>query len=98
MGGVAKPENFKKMQQRLWRRGFTCNHHQDPAQKVWAPHVHSVDEIIVRSNGPIEVQHGPRVFRPGEGKELVVKAGVVHAIRNPKKKAVTYLYGFRNRK
>lgn len=91
-------QNLKKIQQAWWDRGFTCNTQQDPAQKSWARHHHDVDEIVTPIQGRIEIQVGDQRCRPAIGREVVVPAGVTHAIHNPTHQTVEYLYGFRNRR
>jgi mannose-6-phosphate isomerase-like protein (cupin superfamily) len=78
-------------------RGFTCELWIDPPGQVWADFVHDVDELVVLSEGAIELEFDGRRFRPAPGEEVLIPARMVHTVRNVGGTTARWYFGYRRR-
>ncbi|MGH8727900.1 MAG: cupin domain-containing protein [Burkholderiales bacterium] len=77
------------------RRGFSCGIWTDPPGQVWADFVHDSDELVMLSQGEIEISFLGTVLRPEIGEEILIPAGASHTVRNIGKTTNRWYYGYK---
>ena len=66
-----------------WRsRGYSFGVFQDPPKQVWANFVHKTDELVVLTEGEIEIEIEGKVHQPRIGEEVFITARTSHTVRN----------------
>ncbi len=79
-----------------WRsRGFGCDIWSDPPGQEWLDYVHAEDELLMLTEGEIEVTVGPRTWRPKLGEEVFIPARTRHSVRNVGTTTNRWYYGYR---
>ena len=73
------PEQIKKN----WEsRGYSFGVFKDPPGQVWADFVHRTDELVVLSEGEIEIEIGGNSEQPSIGEEVFIPANALHTVIN----------------
>ena len=76
-------------------RGYSFGVFRDPPGQVWADFVHNTDELVVLSEGEIELEIEGMAQRPQIGQEVFIPANAVHTVRNIGKTNNVWYYGYR---
>jgi quercetin dioxygenase-like cupin family protein len=78
-----------------WRqRGFEGGIWVDPPGQVWEGYVHDTDELFQVIEGDVELElHGEKL-RPVPGEEILIRARVVHSVRNLGSTTSRWLYAY----
>ena len=86
-------ENIKKN----WdARGYSFGIFKDPPGKIWADFVHRTDELVVLSEGEIEIEIEGKSKQPQIGDEVFIPANAIHTVRNIGKTNNVWYYGYKN--
>ena len=81
-----------------WRaRGFSFGLFTDPPGQVWENFVHDTDELLMATQGEMELEMEGRTIRCEIGKEILIPAKAVHTVRNVGKTGSQWLYGYQER-
>jgi quercetin dioxygenase-like cupin family protein len=87
------PEQIKKN----WEsRGYSFGVFKDPPGQVWADFVHRTDELVVLSEGKIEIEIGGNSEQPSIGEEVFIPANALHTVINVGKTNNVWYYGYKN--
>ncbi len=78
------------------KRDFSCGLWIDPPGQVWANFVHGTDELVMLTEGEIELQFSGQILRPVIGEEILIPAGVSHTVINIGNTVNRWLYGYKN--
>ena len=78
-------------------RGYSFGVFRDPPGQVWADFVHKTDELVVLSEGEIEVEIEGKTSRPQIGEEVFIPTNAVHTVRNVGQTNNVWFFGYRNR-
>ncbi len=85
------PEHIKKN----WEsRGYSFGVFKDPPGQVWADYVRWTDELVVLSEGEIEIEGNSE--QPSIGKEVFIPANPLHTVSNVGKTNNVWYYGYKN--
>ena len=63
-------------------RGYSFGIFKDPPGKIWADFVHRTDELVVLSEGEIEIEIEGKSKQPQIGDEVFIPANAIHTVRN----------------
>ena len=77
-------------------RGYSFGIFKDPPGKIWADFVHRTDELVVLSEGEIEIEIEGNSQQPQIGDEVFIPAKVVQTVRNIGKTNNVWYYGYKN--
>jgi len=87
------PEQIKKN----WEsRGYSFGVFKDPPGQVWADFVHRTDELVVLSEGEIEIEIEGNSEQPSIGEEVFIPANALHTVSNVGKTNNVWYYGYKN--
>ena len=87
------PEQIKKN----WEsRGYSFGVFKDPPGRIWADFVHRTDELVVLSEGEIEIEIEGKSKQPQIGDEVFIPANAIHTVRNIGKTNNVWYYGYKN--
>ena len=87
------PEQIKKN----WEsRGYSFGVFKDPPGQVWADFVHRTDELVVLSEGKIEIEIGGNSEQPSIGEEVFIPANALNTVSNVGKTNNVWYYGYKN--
>ena len=88
------PEQIKKN----WEsRGYSFGVFKDPPGQVWADFVHRTDELVVLSEGEIEIEIEGNSEQPSIGEEVFIPANALHTVSNVGKTNNVWYYGYKNK-
>ena len=65
-------------------------------EKIWADFVHRTDELVVLSEGDIEIEIEGNSQQPQIGDEVFIPANAIHTVRNIGKTNNVWYYGYKN--
>ena len=86
------PEQIKKD----WNtRGCSFRIFKDLPGQVWADFVHKTDELVVLTEGQIEIEIEGESQQPPIGKEVFIPAKAKHTVRNGGKTINAWYYGYK---
>lgn len=86
-----------KIQQNWFHRGFSFGIWEDPPEQVWENFTHDVDELLMLTEGAIEISMRGKQIRPHIGQEILIPAGVSHTVRNIGNTNNRWCYGYRQK-
>lgn len=78
------------------RRGYSFGVFTDPPGQVWPNFVHETDEVVVLTEGEIELSFDGKRFRPAMGEEVFIPAKTSHTVENVGSITNEWLYGYKN--
>lgn len=79
-------------------RGFSWGLWIDPPGREWKDFVHDTDELLMLTEGDIEVTCQGNTVRPRLGEEVYIPAGVSHTVRNVGSIPSRWYYGYRQKR
>ena len=85
--------NQKQIKKDWDSRGYSFGIFKDPPGKIWADFVHRTDELVVLSEGEIEIEGKSQ--QPQIGKEVFIPANAMHTVRNIGKTNNVWYYGYK---
>jgi len=88
--------NQKQIKKDWDSRGYSFGIFKDPPGKIWADFVHRTDELVVLSEGEIEIEIEGNSQQPQIGDEVFIPAKVVQTVRNIGKTNNVWYYGYKN--
>ena len=77
-------------------RGYSFGVFKDLPGQVWADFVHKIDELVVLSEGEIEIEIEGNSQQPQIGDEVFIPANAIHTVRNIGKTNNVWYYGYKN--
>ena len=88
--------NQKQIKKGWDSRGYSFGIFKGPPGQVWVDFVHRTDELVVLSEGEIEIEIEGNSQKPQIGDEVFIPAKVVHTVRNIGKTNNVWYYGYKN--
>ena len=88
--------NQEQIRKNWESRGYSFEVFKDPPGQVWADFVHRTDELVVLSEGEIEIEIEGNSQQPQISDEVFIPAKVVHTVRNISKTNNVWYYGYKN--
>ena len=77
-------------------RGYSFGVFKDPPGQIWADFVHRSDELVMLSEGEIEIEIDGNSQQPPIGEEVFIPANAIHTVRNVGKTNNVWYYGYKN--
>ena len=74
--------NQEQIRKNWESRGYSFGVFKDPPGQVWADFVHRTDELVVLSEGEIEIKIEGKSEQPPINKEVFIPANATHTVRN----------------
>ena len=88
--------NQKQIKKDWDSRGYSFGIFKDPPGKIWADFVHRTDELVVLSEGEIEIEIEGNSEQPSIGEEVFIPANALHTVSNVGKTNNVWYYGYKN--
>ncbi len=79
-------------------RGYSCDIWTDLPGQEWKDYVHATDELLMLSEGDIEIIFQGKTVRPKLGEEVYIPAGAMHTVRNIGSTHSRWYYGYRQKR
>ncbi len=94
-GATIDPTELK----RDWEeRGYGCDIWTDLPGQEWKDFVHDTDELVMLTEGDIELTFQGNTIRPKLGEEVYIPAGAKHTVRNVGSTHSRWYYGYRQKR
>ena len=77
-------------------KGYSFGVFKDSPGQVWADFVHTTDELVILSEGQIEIEIEGMTQQPRVGDEVFIPANAIHTVRNVGKTNNVWYYGYKN--
>ena len=78
-----------------WRhRGYSYQRFEDPPGQVWRDFVHSTNEVVMVSEGRLEVEIDGEVFLANPGDEVFIPRNTMHTVANAADGRTAWLFGY----
>ena len=77
------------------KRGYSFGVFRDPPGQVWADFVHKTDELVVLSEGEIEIEIEGKSHLPKIGEEQFIPAKDLHTVRNTGSTYIVWYFGYK---
>jgi len=74
--------NPNQIKQKWDSRGYSFGVFKDPPGQVWADFVHKTDELVVLTEGKIEIEIEGKSQRPQIVEEIFLPVCALHKVRN----------------
>ena len=87
--------NVDRVKRDWYARGFSFGVWADPPGQVWQNYEHDSDELVMLTEGVIEIEMQEKVLRPSVGEEVLIPGKVLHTVRNVGGTMACWLYGYR---
>ena len=84
-----------QLKQNLESRGYSFGIFKDPPGQVWADFVHKTYELVVLTEGEIEIEIEGKSQRPQIGEEVFIPVNALHTVRNVGSVENVWYYGYR---
>ena len=79
-------------------RGYSFGVFRDPPGQVWADFVYRADELVLLTEGEIELEIEGKTQRPIIGQEVFIPANAIHTVRNVLNTNNVWYYGYRSQR
>ena len=96
MATSASPIDIDRVQKDWRSRGFGFAVWADPPDQVWKNYQHETDELVMLTEGAVEIEILGKVIRLSVGEEVLIPAKTLHTVRNAGEGMATWLYGYRH--
>ena len=85
--------------ERDWdERGYSWAMWTDLPGQEWKDFVHDTDELLMLTEGDIEITIQGNTVRPKLGEEVYIPAGAMHTVRNVGSTHSRWYYGYRQKR
>ena len=88
------PLDIASVEQDWRQRGYSCHRLKDPPGQVWRDFVHRTNEVVMISEGQLEVKIDGKGFLANPGDKVFIPRDTKHTVANAADGRTVWLFGY----
>ena len=88
------PLDIASVEQDWRQRGYSCHRFEDPPGQVWRDFVHRTNEVVMISEGRLEVEIDGKGLLANPGDKVFIPRDTMHTVDNTADGRTVWLFGY----